>query len=267
MNGGRRWQTLIAPSKDVKSVSEPLTGIYRHYKGGMYELQSIATHSETLEPLVVYRALYGSCGVWVRPLPMWSEPVTHGGITEARFQYMAFSLDELDSKPRFQVIEDIVEYIEMDSDESEWCGFYAKEAGKVVSLERRFLGIAEDSAEHEDFSGYPEEDRAYIVLAMDICCSNHYIPLPGRRDADEYSMMEEFCSEPYNFRVAARLEQSIQGKGGFRRFKDTVARLGIEDLWNAYRDTAYRRFAREWCMENDLPWGKVFIKESFRRNQ
>ena len=50
-------------------------GIYRHHKGNLYELLHIARHSETEEPLVVYRALYGSYGVWVRPLAMFAEDI------------------------------------------------------------------------------------------------------------------------------------------------------------------------------------------------
>jgi len=49
-------------------------GRYRHFKGNEYELLYVARHSETLEPMVVYRALYGERGVWVRPAAMWSEP-------------------------------------------------------------------------------------------------------------------------------------------------------------------------------------------------
>ena len=50
-------------------------GIYRHHKVNLYELLHIARHSETEEPLVVYRALYGSYGVWVRPLAMFAEEI------------------------------------------------------------------------------------------------------------------------------------------------------------------------------------------------
>ena len=54
-------------------------GIYQHFKGNRYELLYVATHSETLEPMVVYRALYGEGGVWVRPAHMWSEHVEKNG--------------------------------------------------------------------------------------------------------------------------------------------------------------------------------------------
>ena len=50
-------------------------GKYRHFKGKEYELMYIATHSETMEPMVVYRALYGEQGLWVRPASMWNEVV------------------------------------------------------------------------------------------------------------------------------------------------------------------------------------------------
>lgn len=54
----------------------PVKGVYRHFKGNLYELLCIATDSETLENMVVYKALYGDGGIWVRPLSMWSEEVT-----------------------------------------------------------------------------------------------------------------------------------------------------------------------------------------------
>ena len=60
-------------------------GRYRHFKGGEYEVLGMATHSETLEPMVVYRALYGARGLWVRPASMWNEPVERDGVTRPRF--------------------------------------------------------------------------------------------------------------------------------------------------------------------------------------
>ncbi len=60
-------------------------GRYRHFKGNEYEVIAIATHSETLEELVVYKALYGDGGVWVRPASMWEEAVVHEGKTVKRF--------------------------------------------------------------------------------------------------------------------------------------------------------------------------------------
>ena len=63
-------------------------GKYRHFKGKEYQVLCVATHSETLEKYVVYRALYGECGVWVRPLSMFTESVTRDGKTQPRFAYL-----------------------------------------------------------------------------------------------------------------------------------------------------------------------------------
>jgi hypothetical protein len=60
-------------------------GKYRHYKGNEYQVISMATHSETLEPMVVYQALYGEKGIWVRPARMWNELVEVNGQTVLRF--------------------------------------------------------------------------------------------------------------------------------------------------------------------------------------
>lgn len=63
-------------------------GRYRHFKGGEYEVVGIARHSETREEMVVYRALYGEGGLWVRPASMWEETVTRDGKTSPRFTYI-----------------------------------------------------------------------------------------------------------------------------------------------------------------------------------
>ncbi len=68
--------------------TEPRPGLYRHYKGNDYRVLHLARHSETLEPLVVYQALYGDHGIWVRPAGMWSEIVEVNGKRVTRFAYV-----------------------------------------------------------------------------------------------------------------------------------------------------------------------------------
>lgn len=72
----------------MKSQLKP--GLYRHYKGPLYQVFSTATHSETGEVLVVYQALYGDYGLWLRPLAMFTETVEYQGVIQSRFQ----ALDE-----------------------------------------------------------------------------------------------------------------------------------------------------------------------------
>ena len=63
----------------------PVRGKYRHFKGMEYEVVGIAHHSETMEDMVVCRALYGEGELWVRPASMWDEDVVRGGVTYKRF--------------------------------------------------------------------------------------------------------------------------------------------------------------------------------------
>lgn len=69
-------------------MEEIKTGRYRHFKGNEYEVIAIAKHSETTEDYVVYKALYGDGGLWVRPASMWNETVERDGKTYKRFTYI-----------------------------------------------------------------------------------------------------------------------------------------------------------------------------------
>ena len=70
------------------AVEELKPGVYRHFKGNLYQVLGVAHHSETQEMMVVYRALYGERGLWVRPLTMWNERVSRGGYDGPRFRYV-----------------------------------------------------------------------------------------------------------------------------------------------------------------------------------
>lgn len=66
-----------------------INGIYEHYKGNRYQLIALANHSETLEPMIVYKAMYGDERVWVRPAGMWNETVTVNGVEVPRFKLVS----------------------------------------------------------------------------------------------------------------------------------------------------------------------------------
>ena len=68
-------------------------GLYRHYKGNLYQVIGVARHSENLdETYVVYQCLYGNYGLWIRPYKMFQESVQHQGKTVARFEFLTENL-------------------------------------------------------------------------------------------------------------------------------------------------------------------------------
>lgn len=70
----------------MPSLIETPLGRYRHYKGMEYDVIGTVCHSETLEPYTLYRALYGECGLWVRPAAMFNEDVIIDGVQQPRFR-------------------------------------------------------------------------------------------------------------------------------------------------------------------------------------
>ena len=69
-------------------MEEIKPGRYRHFKGNEYRVLGVARHSETMEPMVVYQALYGEGGLWVRPAAMWNERVVRDGYDGLRFTFI-----------------------------------------------------------------------------------------------------------------------------------------------------------------------------------
>ena len=79
-----------------------------------------------------------------------------------------------------------------------------------------------------------------------------YIPLPDQYDIDEYHIIEDFIYELPKGNAQDILERAIQGRGAFRRFKDLVYDLNLEDAWYDYQEKAHEKIARQWCEENKI---------------
>lgn len=75
----------MTDNESLPPLVEVPKGLYRHYKGGMYEVIDTVRHSESLEPMTLYRALYGERGLWVRPAAMFLETIVHEGVEKPRF--------------------------------------------------------------------------------------------------------------------------------------------------------------------------------------
>ena len=79
--------------------------------------------------------------------------------------------------------------------------------------------------------------------------NGRYIALPDRMEINEYHMMEAFAYDRDE-----RLVRAIQGRGAFRRFKDTAEEIGLIDDWYEFRENCYRSRAEDWCEDHNLEW-------------
>lgn len=150
-------------------------------------------------------------------------------------------------------LKDIID--EMDTISDDYKVFLNKETGNVVSLSVEVLSIAEESEEDEDFSDYPEWQQDELKEALNVVVNwEDYVELPDKFDIDEYSIMEEFCDYVSNSQMGDALRHSIRGRGAFRKFKDTIQRLNIDDSWYKFKEEAFRKIAVEWCKDNYIEY-------------
>lgn len=83
-----------SPQLEQRERTSMQLGLYEHYRGNKYRVIGLCRHSETLEELVVYQALYGDYGLWVRPLAMFQETITHDGKEMPRFKFLHTLFEE-----------------------------------------------------------------------------------------------------------------------------------------------------------------------------
>jgi len=132
-------------------------GLYRHFKGNYYRVLSIARHSETTEPMVVYQALYGNGGIWVRPADMWDETVERDGKVFRRFE-------PLDRVGRVAFYEQIFDEVRSMSPEAA----FGKEIQMKVRLLDEYYTSGEWQKDYEaDEAGLFPADMKRGILSQD----------------------------------------------------------------------------------------------------
>jgi len=127
-----------------------------------------------------------------------------------------------------------------------------KKTGEVVLLIDEELLTAEEDESSEEL---PEWQREAMKVAKDILENRgNYVELPSKEEINEYRIMEDFCRSVEDRGISEKLSDAIKGRGAFRRFKDNIVRLGIEDRWYKYKNEALKRMAIEWCEENNIDY-------------
>lgn len=225
-------------------------GIYRHYKGNVYQVICVAKFTETLEDMVVYADIVNDEKKWVRLLSMWNETVTVDGVTKPRFEFIAASIEDMDSKALFPIINKIADLMEQDNRNSETrvSAFYNKNTGKIIEISRSSLGAYENGELITD--PFPNDEKNIEKLYAE---PDSYIQLPDSKSIDEYDIMHSFAYEvPITFRDG--LLNALEGKGAFRRFKDLCSRNNLLSDWYTYKTAAYRKEARQRCDFKGIKW-------------
>lgn len=160
-----------------------LAGIYRHYKGPYYKVVDIAIHSETQERLVVYQALYGEKGLWVRPEGMFTESVEINGETVKRFAYV---------DPQTEVIDTVL----LDVKKGEVSAFQQafKEAASILATMQGYISHSLNAS---------ADNKGRFILLLNV--------LPSENNQESYRQSAEYekclsLLQPF-FNLAANAEQ------------------------------------------------------------
>jgi hypothetical protein len=147
-------------------------------------------------------------------------------------------------------LDDVMEALELADDEGNY--YYNKSNSKVIYIGQEERGIAEE-CDVDELEDYPEWQRDAIEAAIDVEENwDNYVALPTKLDINEYDIMVGFSQSIENDRISNQLMDALNGRGAYRRFKDTVIRLNIEKKWYDFRDEVLKNIAIEWCRDNNI---------------
>lgn len=149
-------------------------------------------------------------------------------------------------------LSELIEAVEFDSPEH--LTMVDLENGCTVTVEKWVLRAVEEGDE-ESMGTLPDWQKADVELARAIVDDpgNRFIAAPDKFEFHEYRHMERFIGTVRDAEIAEQLWRAICGKGAFRHFKDTAARLGLLDRWFAYRDEALKQFVLRWAQAHNVP--------------
>lgn len=147
-------------------------------------------------------------------------------------------------------LRDVVEA--MDLPNEEWQALLDRESNEIVIVtEDEVLGSGESPSPENDFptgcsgGGHPPLD------GLD---SEHFLPLPGRFEIHEWSLMERFSRTIEDSEGREELTDAIHGPGAFRLFRTAAKRLGLLERWYAYRQAAFEEIAKDWLETHEVPY-------------
>ncbi len=134
--------------------------------------------------------------------------------------------------------------------------YYNKLTGEVLNVNDDDFRIVEDDDFENNLNNYPEWQRehlkeVYILMYEDV---DNYVSLPNNFDKNDSDIMEEFIETVSNENKRRQLENCMWQKGMYRKFKDKLSQIGLEEQYYAFYDEKLKQIAIEWCKENDLEY-------------
>lgn len=134
--------------------------------------------------------------------------------------------------------------------------YYNKITGKILNVNDDDFRIVEDDDFENNLNNYPEWQRehlkeVYILMYEDV---ENYISLPNNFDIKDSDIMEEFIENVSNENKKRQLEKCMWQKGMYRKFKDKLLQIGLEEQYYAFYDERLKEIAIEWCKDNNLEY-------------
>ncbi len=153
-------------------------------------------------------------------------------------------------------LRDFIEEMDLMSDEA--TAYINRKTGELITLTHEELALAEDPEEAEDAAQWQKE---LLPKAREVLAAEDFIPLPGKFEIHEWSIMERFARSLTDAAVSDELDAALHGRGAFRRFKDAVHRLGIADEWYRFRDAALEEIAIEFLEAHGIAYQRERLQE------
>ena len=145
-------------------------------------------------------------------------------------------------------LREVVEALDLESDELH--SYLDPDTGEIVTFNDDEARMAE-SGEWETAPAWMKE---YLPKVKRVLENDRMLELPDRVHIDEWRMMQDFALEEAQCRCRFELTSAVHGDGAFRRFKNAIQRLGLEESWYQYRQAAFEQVAKEWLEENKIQY-------------
>ena len=146
-------------------------------------------------------------------------------------------------------LRDIVEGMEFPNEE--WVSYLDPETGEIVTVTDEDRRLVEEGANVEELPDWQQET---VTKAREVLETDRFLPLPDKVEIHDWAIMERFSHSREDAQERERLLSAIHGSGAFRRFRDSIQRLEIEEDWYAFRQAALEEIAKAWLEAHNIPY-------------